>query len=599
MHWSIYWQYRLLRLLGKGTFGTVYLAEHLHDYTPAAVKVLHIPLTGSNDFRAFLKEARTMRLRHPHIVPLLDFDLSNDDLPYLVMAYADGGTLRDRYPTGSKLSSKIIDVYVQQLASALQYAHDCHVIHRDVKPENVLVYSDGTLQLSDFGIAKISEHASLSSQHKSVGTPAYAAPEQSEGNPCPASDQYALAIVVYEWLAGQRPFQGNPLAVMLQHRTNVPPSLCAICPDVSPQVEQVVFKALAKAPKDRFPTVTHFAQALHTALQEDTLSTLPLPYFTSESVSSTGISVSLPDVQSLQRGAFFPNSKAGQIRVAEEGTHANQVEEKPSSKLKRAQSQPQEPSPIFPDRKRRRTGLIIAIITLVLLLSGGGLFAAMNLSKIVIASSLTPTLTSTPIVTPTAINAAALSPSQLYDAVTSRPVFYSSNLSQQDNANWDEATYTNGGSCNFVNGVYEVTINPGPPANLEVCLENAFSFSDFAFQAQMTICSGANEDGGGLVFRATSGTIMYRLRIGVDGSYDLTSTNLNIARISSAIKPGLNQQNLLTIIAQGNLIFLYVNSQYIGQTSSSFSNQGAIGFMAASWSQAVDITFTDTEVWRF
>jgi serine/threonine protein kinase len=304
--------YRLLHLLGKGKFGNIYLAEHLHDHTSAAVKVLHIPLTDRNDFRAFLNEARTVRLRHPHIVPILDFGLSRDDLPYLVMAYAEGGTLRDRYQKGAQLSHETIDTYVQQLASALQYAHDRRIIHRDVKPENMLLRSDGTVQLSDFGIAKISEIASFSSQHNALGTPAYAAPEQSLGKPCPASDQYALAIVVYEWLTGQRPFQGDSLAVMLHHQKDTPPPLRSIRPDVSPQVEQVIFKALAKAPQDRFPTITHFAQALHTVLQ-NAIPTQILPNLDTPPIApSPPAPVLLPEAQPpqiLPPGAYLVHVK--------------------------------------------------------------------------------------------------------------------------------------------------------------------------------------------------------------------------------------------------------------------------------------------------
>src|SRR5207302_1236655 len=148
---------------------------------------------------------------------LLDFGLSRDDTPYLVMEYAVGGTLLQRHPRGTKLPLDRLDSYVCQLASALQYAHDHHVIHRDVKPENVLLRADGTLLLSDFGIAKVLEQSSLVSL-QAPGTPAYMAPEQSRGKPCPASDQYSLAVMIYEWLTGRLPFQGAALEVMLQHR---------------------------------------------------------------------------------------------------------------------------------------------------------------------------------------------------------------------------------------------------------------------------------------------------------------------------------------------------------------------------------------------
>ncbi len=154
-------EYRLLYQLGKGSFGAVYLAEHLHHHSQAAIKLLRFHLTTPEDFKEFLNEARTIRLRHPHIVPLFDFGLTRDNTPYLVMEYAAGGTLRQRNLKGTKLSFETLDRYVSQLASALQYAHDHRVIHRDVKPENVLLRADGTLLLSDFGIAKVLEQSSL------------------------------------------------------------------------------------------------------------------------------------------------------------------------------------------------------------------------------------------------------------------------------------------------------------------------------------------------------------------------------------------------------------------------------------------------------
>jgi len=259
-------EYRLLRQLGKGSFGVVYLAEHLHHHSQAAVKLLRSHLTDPQDFKAFLKEARMIRLCHPHIVLLLDFGLMRDNTAYLVMEYAQGGTLRQHCSKGTKLPYEMLDRYLRQLASALQYAHDHRVIHRDVKPENVLLRADGTLLLSDFGIAKVLEQSSLMSM-PTPGTPAYMAPEQSRGRPCPASDQYALAVMAYEWLAGRLPFQGAALEMMLQHRVDEPPSLLKFSPEVPVQVEQVVMQALAKTPEERFSTIEQFAEALHAALQ--------------------------------------------------------------------------------------------------------------------------------------------------------------------------------------------------------------------------------------------------------------------------------------------------------------------------------------------
>lgn len=148
-------KYRLVRKLGSGSFGTVYLAKDIQKHTQVAVKVLHVSLTRPEDFKAFLNEARVIELCHPHIVPLLHFGIRRKSLPFLVMEYAPDGTLRDRHPKGECLPLSTIVSYVDQLASALQYAHDQQVIHRDVKPENILVRADGTLLVSDFGVAKL------------------------------------------------------------------------------------------------------------------------------------------------------------------------------------------------------------------------------------------------------------------------------------------------------------------------------------------------------------------------------------------------------------------------------------------------------------
>src|SRR6266700_1571950 len=145
--------YRLTRLIGRGGFADVYLGEHLRLLTQTAVKVLSTRLASPDEVTHFEQEARTVaHLVHPHIVRILDYDVEGE-VPFLVMDYAQGGTLRHRHPKGTRLPLTTIISYVTQIADALQYAHDHHVIHRDVKPENMLIGERGALLLSDFGIA--------------------------------------------------------------------------------------------------------------------------------------------------------------------------------------------------------------------------------------------------------------------------------------------------------------------------------------------------------------------------------------------------------------------------------------------------------------
>src|SRR6266700_722682 len=163
--------YRLLRLLGHGGFADVYLGEHLYLRTPAAIKVLRTQL-ASNDLEHFLNEARTIaNLVHPSIVRVLDFGVENN-IPFLVMEYAPHGTLRQRYPRGTLLPLREIMPYVVQVATALEYAHSKKLIHRDVKPENMLLNPNNEILLSDFGLALMTESSHYENTQDVVGTAA-------------------------------------------------------------------------------------------------------------------------------------------------------------------------------------------------------------------------------------------------------------------------------------------------------------------------------------------------------------------------------------------------------------------------------------------
>jgi serine/threonine protein kinase len=266
--------YRLTRLLGQGGFADVYLGEHTYLKTSAAIKVLQTRVTNDDDLASFLQEAQHIAsLLHPHIIRVLDFGVDSKT-PFLVMDYAPHGTLRQRHPKGTRLPLTTLVPYVQQIAEALQYAHEEKLIHRDMKPENILLGRRSEVLLSDFGIALIAQSSRYQSTQEVVGTVAYMAPEQIQGKPRTASDQYSLAIVVYEWISGVRPFHGSFTELCAQHMFAPPPALREKISTISPAIEQVLTIALAKDPKQRFASVQAFAKALEQACLEEVTPTI-------------------------------------------------------------------------------------------------------------------------------------------------------------------------------------------------------------------------------------------------------------------------------------------------------------------------------------
>jgi serine/threonine protein kinase len=257
---------RLLRRLGSGTFGEVYEGEQIYLKTHVAIKVLHTQLDRT-EFQRFLEEARMIAaLEHPHIVRVLSFSIQQHT-PYLVMQLAQS-SLKDRFALGQPQPVETILSYVRQAAEGLQHAHDQRMMHLDIKPANLLLTTQNQVLLADFGLAMVLQtqrtHQTL---HGFAGTPGYAAPEQFQYKPCLASDQYALGMIVYQWLVGMLPFEGDWLAIGYQKLNQDPSPLRAKALNISSAVEDVVLRALAKAPSDRFGTVQDFAAALEQASQ--------------------------------------------------------------------------------------------------------------------------------------------------------------------------------------------------------------------------------------------------------------------------------------------------------------------------------------------
>lgn len=262
------------RIIGRGGMGAVFLAQQSRPARVVAVKVL-IPASGydPDELRIFLerfrREADTVaKLEHKSILPIYEYEeaiVDEQRLAYLVMPYVRGGTLRERIDEmrrqGRQFDLNIVGNYISQVADALSYAHSMEVVHRDIKPGNLLFHSDGRLLLSDFGIVRLSAMPSLTSVGSFVGTAEYASPEQVSGSVVDArSDIYSLGIILFELLVGSVPFTGpNSFAVMSRQLNDPVPSVRALRPDLSPAIDFVVRKALAKNLQDRYQSANELA----------------------------------------------------------------------------------------------------------------------------------------------------------------------------------------------------------------------------------------------------------------------------------------------------------------------------------------------------
>jgi serine/threonine protein kinase len=245
----------------------VYRARQESLDRTVAVKVLSENLAASTEFmERFRREARTAAsMRHPNVITVHDFGEDERGVPYLVLEYIGGPTLADLMDAG--LDDQRIPDLLDQVAAGLDYAHARGVIHRDIKPGNVLMTEDGRAVLADFGLAWLLEGAHLTLTGGVIGTPEYMSPEQAAGNPIDhRSDVYALGVVLYEMLVGDRPFVAEtPIGVLLMHLQDQAPSVLEARPDLPQAVADVLAKALVKDPNDRYSSAGELARAFRGA----------------------------------------------------------------------------------------------------------------------------------------------------------------------------------------------------------------------------------------------------------------------------------------------------------------------------------------------
>jgi serine/threonine-protein kinase len=316
-------RYASHQLIAYGGMGEVYRATDKTLGRTVAVKVLSERYAKNEEFHArFLREAQTAAslTGEPNVIVIYDVDENAQGVPFIVMEYLPGGTVADRLRTG-KIDADQALAWLGQAAEALDRAHARGVVHRDVKPANLLLAEDDTVRVSDFGIARAADQDTLTAAGTVPGSRGYMSPEQIRGEPrTAASDRYALACVAFELLTGRRPFEReNQAAEAAAHATEPPPSPRDADANLPVKVDEVFARGLAKQPDDRFASSAAFVSALGTALEDPQTApttvmpppSLPRPSFTRHATRPRRSAVLLAALALLVAGAWLASALSG------------------------------------------------------------------------------------------------------------------------------------------------------------------------------------------------------------------------------------------------------------------------------------------------
>ncbi len=258
--------YKLIDERGRGSFATVYIARDLEDNRIYAVKVMHLELSGDGELLArFQREAHILlNLSDPHIVRIFDYGNDNN-MHYIVMDYIDGQSLKYYMINEGPLEPLRSINYARQIAEGLEVAYKQGVVHRDIKPQNILINSKDMVKITDFGLARSKETVTLTQSNMFMGTAYYISPEQAESGRSAdtRSDLYSVATVLFEMLTGHPPYEGETAVdIVIKHMNDKIPSVCRLRPELPIEMDAFMQKALAKAPAERFATPQEFMAAL-------------------------------------------------------------------------------------------------------------------------------------------------------------------------------------------------------------------------------------------------------------------------------------------------------------------------------------------------
>jgi len=577
-------RYRLQRLLGHGGMSDVYLAYDERMHRDVAIKVLS---SSQVDYiERFQREAGAIgNLHHDHILPAFDYG-AQESWHYLVMPYIEHESLSERLERGP-LTLEEAGEMLSQIASGLQHAHEHGIVHRDIKPSNILLRDDHYAYLADFGLAKAMNGADgVTRTGVLLGTPEYMAPELADGPASMSSDLYALGISLYEMVTGSLPFTGDTsLAVYLRqlHEPPIPPS--RLNPAISPEVEQVILRALDKDPRRRFQTPQELARAYQHALlaaeEKFVLSENPLTGDGAAAGSSRQTIIERSD-----RPAILSSKQesARPTKPRNAGDNRN----------------------VFVFTSFMGISFMLLIMSMILF----GVFAYSRSTNAGTVSTATAQAakarnngtvtkgTATPKASPTRLTIQQAEAATAR-AITSGTPLLADDLSSSIISDW----YVDNTSCIFTGGTYHVRVKQ--TASFAICESNVLSYDNVTLQVDVSLLSGSNA---GLIFRANNQQYYYfginKQREFFFGHHDPsagggTFTYLILDMGSSAIAPG-KQKNTLLVIANGSDFKLFINGTFVGESQDSTYTGGAVGFAAGTNSpvNGGDASFANFKVFQ-
>lgn len=630
-------RYRLKQRLGRGGMAQVYLAIDERIQREVAIKI--VSSSQSEFAERFAREAQAMgNLRHDHLLAAYDYGEQEPWL-YLVMPYIAHGTLSDLLKHGP-LSLAHAGELLQQIASALQYAHQRGLIHRDIKPSNILLRDDHYAYLADFGLARALEGGGdLTQTGTLLGTPEYMAPELAEGPAGTSSDIYALAIVLYEMISGRVPFRGDTaISTFWKHMREYPRTPSQFNPIVPGNVDRVLMRALDKDPAKRYPTALALSQAYQEAL--NALDEMPSLYGTEvleempEQVASPAPPAPVLDparsdnprrstqTPSQPERLFLPGERGIQTPPGTRRTHPPIASASTTRQNFEETTDTITPPQVAPPRPRRRrggralTGILMGLALLLIVSVSLGYLTVQNRQQSRISTTATARAGATGTVvagqtqqaissqqSATAVSAAATARVQAAQknaeatatAITGGTPLLNDPLNGPDNNNWPN----DGTNCSFTNNVYVVTATSAN--TLQPCLSGNLQYGDAAIEVDVTLGSGADA---GLIFRASSdGNQFYDFEITSQNQFYLRYRNNSrytflVQNTASSAIQGSGGKNTLLVIASGSRFRLFINGTLVGEVQDSTFASGQLGVAAGTLSTSSgDASFSNLRVY--